>query len=73
MGLFGDLQVRVDPWEVEYGAELPLEGTPEEAPEGVVLGSRINSRIISELTMRLPERIVVEKRSDGSRIHLEAD
>jgi DNA repair protein SbcC/Rad50 len=28
---------------------------------------------IPELTMRLPERIVVEKRSDGSRVHLEAD
>jgi hypothetical protein len=38
MGLFGDLQVRVDPWEVEYGSELPLEGAPEEAPEDVVLG-----------------------------------
>jgi hypothetical protein len=38
MGLFGDLHVRVDPWEVEYGSELPLEGTPEEAPEDVVLG-----------------------------------
>src|SRR5262245_23496155 len=28
---------------------------------------------IPELTMRLPARIIVEKRSDGSRVHLETD
>jgi hypothetical protein len=37
MGVFGDLQVRVDPWQVEYGSELPLEDIPEDAPEDVVL------------------------------------
>jgi hypothetical protein len=37
MGLFGELQVRVDPWEVEYGAELPLEDVPEEAAADVAL------------------------------------
>ncbi len=24
-GLFGDLDVRLDPWDVDYGSELPLE------------------------------------------------
>lgn len=37
MGLFGNLQVRVDPWEVEYGSELPLEAVPEEAPDDVAI------------------------------------
>lgn len=41
MGLFGDLQVRVDPWEVEYGSELPLEDVPEEVPEDVALNVEV--------------------------------
>ncbi len=35
--VFGDLQVMVDPWEVDYGPELPLEDVPEETPEDVGL------------------------------------
>src|SRR5438034_1192445 len=35
-GLFGDLDVRLDPWDVDYGSELPLEA--DAAPsEDVVL------------------------------------
>jgi hypothetical protein len=30
MGLFGDLDIRLDPWDVDYGAELQLE--PDEVP-----------------------------------------
>ena len=37
MGVFGDLQVRIDPWEVEYGSELPLEEVEEAASEEVTL------------------------------------
>src|SRR5262249_46729520 len=30
MALFGDVDVRLDPWDVDYGAEVPLEA--DEAP-----------------------------------------
>jgi hypothetical protein len=37
MSVFGDLDLRLDPWQVEYGSELPL-GTPaEEADRESVL------------------------------------
>jgi hypothetical protein len=35
MSLFGELQVRLDPWQVDYGTELPLEDL-EEAPDEAV-------------------------------------
>jgi exonuclease SbcC len=49
--------------------------TVASAIESLRVGGRMVGIIthIPELTMRLPERIVVEKRSDGSRVHLEAD
>lgn len=37
MGVFGNLQVRIDPWEVEYGSELPLEVAEEVASDEVTL------------------------------------
>ena len=38
MNLFGDLEVRLDPWQVDYGAELPVEPEDEAGPdEGVIL------------------------------------
>src|SRR5262245_13262581 len=43
MGLFGDLHVRVDPWEVGYGSELQLEEVAEQAPEDVVLDVELAS------------------------------
>jgi hypothetical protein len=36
-GLFGPFRVRVDPWEVDYGCETPLEPLDGEADEDVVL------------------------------------
>jgi hypothetical protein len=30
--IFGDLDLRLDPWEVEYGSELPM-GSPSETSE----------------------------------------
>jgi hypothetical protein len=29
MGLFGDLDVRIDPWQVDYGSELPIDAGEE--------------------------------------------
>jgi uncharacterized protein len=37
MGIFGDFDVRLDPWEVEYGPEFPLNVTDEQNAEEVVL------------------------------------
>jgi len=34
--LLGALDLRLDPWEVEYGSELPLGSPAEEAPESAV-------------------------------------
>jgi hypothetical protein len=33
MGIFGDLRVQLDPWQVDYGAELPLAGADEAGPD----------------------------------------
>jgi hypothetical protein len=35
--LFGDFDVRVDPWEVDYGSETPLESVSEQPEEDVAL------------------------------------
>jgi hypothetical protein len=37
MSLFGELQVRLDPWQVDYGTELPLEDVEAYPDEAVVL------------------------------------
>src|SRR5262245_58013605 len=34
---FGDYEVRIDPWQAEYGSELPLELVSEQGAEGVDL------------------------------------
>src|SRR5215813_6761869 len=49
--------------------------TVASAIESLRVGGRMVGIIthIPELTMRLPERIIVEKRADGSRVHSEAD
>ncbi|MBV9200417.1 MAG: hypothetical protein JOY83_11935 [Alphaproteobacteria bacterium] len=36
MGIFGNLRVQLDPWQVDYGAELPLDNSEEPDPEEVV-------------------------------------
>lgn len=41
MGLFGDLDVRLDPWDVEYGSELPLQAPGEAPAEDVDLGVEV--------------------------------
>jgi hypothetical protein len=35
--VFGDLQIRLDPWEADYGSEIPLEVVEEEGDQDVVL------------------------------------
>src|SRR5262249_33147620 len=35
--LFGQFQVRVDPWEIDYGSETPLEPLDDDPDEDVVL------------------------------------
>jgi len=33
MAIFGDLAVQLDPWQVDYGSELPLDGAEEPGPD----------------------------------------
>jgi hypothetical protein len=35
MSLFGELRVRLDPWQVDYGTELPFEDVEEGLAEAV--------------------------------------
>jgi hypothetical protein len=37
MAIFGDLAVQLDPWQVEYGAEVPLDDTEQPAPDEAVV------------------------------------
>jgi hypothetical protein len=37
MSLFGELQVRLDPWQVDYGTELPLEDVEADHPDEAVV------------------------------------
>src|SRR2546428_3768770 len=54
MSLFGDLDVRLDPWDVDYGTELPLEA--EDVPtEAVVLDVEVPA---GEWKPVIPPRIV---------------
>jgi uncharacterized protein len=36
MGIFGGLRVQLDPWQVDYGTELPLDNFGESAPDEAV-------------------------------------
>ena len=36
MAIFGDLTVQLDPWQVEYGGELPMDDVEEPAPHEAV-------------------------------------
>lgn len=38
---FGDLRVRLDPWDIEYGGELPIDGDLVELPEDVLLDTEV--------------------------------
>jgi hypothetical protein len=37
MTIFGDLAVQLDPWQVDYGSELPLDDAEEQAPDETVV------------------------------------
>ena len=37
MSLFGELQVRLDPWQVDYGAELPLDDVEPGPDDAAIL------------------------------------
>jgi hypothetical protein len=37
VSIFGDLEVQLDPWQVEYGAELPLDDAEQPAPDEAVI------------------------------------
>jgi hypothetical protein len=37
MKLFGDLDVRLDPWQVDYGAELPVAPEDEASPDEAII------------------------------------
>jgi hypothetical protein len=58
--LFGTFQVRVDPWEVEYGSETPLEPLDDTPDEDVVLDVEVPPDQWSPLNpgpVRAPERV----------------
>ncbi len=42
MRLFGDLDVRVDPWQVDYGAELPIVPEEERFDEEIILDIEVS-------------------------------
>lgn len=62
MNLFGDLQVRLDPWQVDYGAELPLDSEQEAAAdENIILDIEVPPeqwQPITPVAVRIHERLV---------------
>lgn len=80
MSLFGQLQVRLDPWQVEYGAELRIESEEEALPdENIILdvevppeqwqpitpaAPRIHPRLIFVDGVRRIEARLVVRRAD---------
>src|SRR5574338_1277833 len=43
MGVFGDYDVRIDPWDVEYGPEFPANVTDDHVTEEVVLDLEVSA------------------------------
>jgi hypothetical protein len=61
MSLFGELQVRLDPWQVDYGTELPLEDVEEGPDEAVVLDIELAAgewRPLTPAGAHAPSRLV---------------
>src|SRR6516225_2912108 len=62
MGIFGDLRVELDPWQVDYGAELPLEGAEQSGPdEQIVLDVEVTAgewRPIRPSASALPSQLI---------------
>lgn len=50
MGIFGDLQVRIDPWEIDYGSELPLTAQEMETEDRVDTGVEVPVESWSPIT-----------------------
>jgi hypothetical protein len=60
MSIFGQYDIRIDPWEVEYGSELPLDAVEETPSEDVELGVELESDRWCAITPRptsTPEHI----------------
>lgn len=58
--LFGPFQVRVDPWEVDYGSETPLEPLDDKPDEDVVIDVELPADQWAPLNpgpVRAPERL----------------
>jgi hypothetical protein len=58
--LFGPFQVRVDPWDVDYGSETPLEPVAEQPDEDVALDIEVPTDRWTHLTpgpVRDPNRV----------------
>jgi hypothetical protein len=65
MSVFGGLQVKLDPWQVDYGTELPLDNVEEAGPdETVVLDVEVAAKdwrpIQSSETVALTQLIFVD-------------
>ena len=62
MSLFGDLKIRVDPWEVDYGDQTPLASSREGQHEQVDLEVEFSESewraVEPSATTHLPERIL---------------
>jgi hypothetical protein len=44
MAIFGNLDLRLDPWQVEYGSEIPLDSEQEPASdESAILDVEVDS------------------------------
>jgi hypothetical protein len=59
-GLFGPFRVRVDPWEVDYGSETPLEPLDDQPDEDVVIDIELPPDRWTPLNprpVRAPERV----------------
>jgi hypothetical protein len=60
MAAFGEFDVRIDPWDVDYGSELPIDPTEESPAEDVELGVELQAdrwRPVMPASASTPERI----------------
>lgn len=50
MGIFGDFDVRLDPWDVEYGPEVPLQFEDQHDDVEVVLDAEVRAEAWAQIT-----------------------
>jgi hypothetical protein len=43
MALFGNFDVRIDPWDIDYGSELPIDAAEEASPDDIELGVEVST------------------------------